>query len=183
MNKQSEQELIERIKKNPIIFRDDTIEQTEKICLGVVSEYPTLLEFVKVQTEAICLTVIKEHPFMLCYVKDQTEKICLEAVKRDGSAIEFVKDKTDEIYKEALNNNFKASIPFVTFERNSTAMIVLEVFVKKNIKNKIILTKILNKFSKDQEILNFYTKHKLWNYVDFYKLNDNTLMPQYGMVL
>ena len=62
-------------------------------------------------------------------------------------------------------------------------MIVLEAYVQYSVKNKAILTKILNKFSKNQEIIDFYTKHKLWKQIEFSKVKLNNKLIQYGMTI
>ena len=61
-------------------------------------------------------------------------------------------------------------------------MIVLEASLQHR-KNKAILTEIINKFSKDKEVVYFYTKHNIWKYVDFYKVKFNDKLSQYGMIL
>ncbi len=59
-------------------------------------------------------------------------------------------------------------------------MIVLKAFLQ-NTKDKVILTNIIEMFNEDEEIVDFYTKHKLWKYVNFTKLNNKTL--HYSMIL
>ena len=60
-------------------------------------------------------------------------------------------------------------------------MLLLEVSIQQQHKNKIILNEIIKKFSKDEEIVEFYTKHKLWKYVNFNNLDIK--LTQYGMIL
>ncbi len=193
-------ELIEQVKKDPLSLKNIK-NQTEAICLAAVSTRGYTLQFVKEQTEKLCLEAIKQNGNALRFVKNKTESICLEAVKQNGSALEYVRnqtenvclvavkqdgkylcyveDQTDNICREALNSNFKDSVHFVKIKQKSTAMIILEASLQ-HTKDKITLTEIINKFSEDKEILDFYTKHKLWKYVNFSKLNN---LSEYCMVL
>ena len=202
MNKKLEQKIIEQVKRDPDYLKDieeqteaiclaavkaagwavkHVNNQTEEICLAAVKEDGNALRYVKNQTEKICLATVKDFGNALEYVNNQTEAICLEAVKENVLALNYVKNKTNKIYKEALNYNFKDSSRLIPIKEKSTAMIVLEASLRNN-KDRVILTKILNKFSKDQEIIDFYTKHKLWKHVDFNKLKNHKLF-QYGMPL
>ena len=160
MNKELERKLINQVKKNPLSLKD--IEE---------------------QTERICLEAVKKYGNALFYVKDQTPEICLEAVKQNADSLCYVECQTDNICKEALKSNFDGSLHFIIIKEKSTAMIVLKASLRHGVKNKAILTKILNKFSKDKEIIDFYTKHKLWNIVDFSKVKLNDNLIQYGMTI
>ena len=138
------------------------------------------LKYIKDQVEKMP-ELVKYNGLALKFINYQTEELCLEAVKENVLALNYVKNKTNKIYKEALNYNFKDSSRLIPIKEKSTAMIVLEASLRNN-KDRVILTKILNKFSKDQEIVDFYTKHKLWKHVDFNKLKNHKLF-QYGMSL
>ncbi len=95
-------------------------------------------------------------------------------------ALKYVNNQTDSICREALKNNFNASFRLVIIKNNSTALILLEAFLQHR-KDKSILTEIIKKFSKYEEIVDFYTKHNLWKYVDSNKLNDKLI--KYGMTI
>ena len=176
-------------KSNPIYFEAVKDMRSLKYIKDQIRKIPECvkynglaLKYIEDQTETICLDAVKDFGLALEYVKHQTEVICIEAVKQDGRALQYVKDKTDEIYKEALNNNIKDSLSFVVVKCKSTAMIVLKSLADNKLIDEIILTKILNKFSKDEEVLNFYTKHNFWKYVNFNRLRNHKLF-QYGMSL
>ena len=173
---------LEAIKKDPWALQL-VKDQTNEICLEAVRKDGWALKYVKDQTNEICLEAVKPRSSILAFVKNQTEEMCIEAVKQHGNNLHVVKKQTDNICKEALNNNFNDSVLFVDIKEKSTAVIVLEASLKniKNTKNKVILNRIINKFSEDEEIVDFYTKHKLWKYVDFKKLNIE--LTQYGMTL
>ncbi len=114
-------------------------------------------------------------------IKDQTEEICLAAVKQDGYALYYVKNQTEKICLAAIKQNIK-SIWFADIKRRNIALLILKVYVKFNDKNKkYILTDILRNFNEDKKIIDFYTKHKLWKYVNFNELSDNFRM--YGMAI
>ncbi len=207
MNKESELKLIKQVKADPFSLKyiknqTETIcleavkkewlalrhvkDQTEQICLAAVKDYGLSLLYVKNQTEAICLAAVKQDAGALDYVKNQTEAICLEAIRQDPLSIKLVKHQTDKICLEALKCNnktyiLKDIIPSLNINIKSIALITLNVLSKHNDKDKIILNKIINKFKEDKEILDFYTKHKLWKYVDFNKLNNE--LTHYAMIL
>ncbi len=137
MNKELEQELIEKVKKDLLSLKD-----------------------IKDQTETICLEAVKQNRNVLFYVKHKTDKICLEALKQDFDAISFLDINKRKIVLIALNASLH----------------------HKN-KDKNILTKILKKFSKDKEIIDFYIKYKLLKYVDFSKVKLNNELIKYSMTL
>lgn len=66
-------------------------------------------------------------------------------------------------------------VNFMDIEKKATALVVLKGILQQDLKSKQILTKIINKFEEDKEIIDFYTKHKLWKDVDFSKF-DNELL-------
>ncbi len=81
-----------------------------------------------------------------------------------------------------MKNNFNSFIYIKNIKEKSIAMIVLEASLLSNIKDKVILNKIIKKFNKDEEIVAFYTKHKFWKYVNFSKLK-NKKLSQYVMTI
>ena len=96
LSKEKEQELIEKVKRNPLSLGD--IEtQTEAICLEAVKQDGIALMYVQKPTDELCLVAVQRNGLALEYVKKQTPQICLEAVKEDGCALEFVEEQTEEI--------------------------------------------------------------------------------------
>ncbi len=91
--------------------------------------------------------------------------------------MKYVENKTDEIYLEALNQNFNVAFSLNLYNRK-IAFLVLRVSLQH--KDKKILTNIIEIFSKDKKIINFYTKHKLWKYVNFDRIKD---LDKYYMVI
>ena len=203
MNRKLELKLIERVKKDPNNLKNIR-EQTEAICLEAVKISRHALQYVNNQTEEICLAAIEHDVASIEYIKDKTPAICLAAVKQDGNALYYIKNKTEEmcligvkhdgkylcyvenqtdnICIEALKNNFNGAIRLIDIKEKSTAIIVLKASLQ-HMKNKIILTEILEKFNEDKEILDFYTKHNIWKYVDLSKVKFNDNLIQYGMTI
>ena len=115
-------------------------------------------------------------------VKNQTEKICLEAVKETTYALRLVKDKTEKIYLESFKDNLDAAFLVNINERN-VVLIMLNSSLQHKNKNKEILTKIIKKFNKDREVVDFYTKYNLWKYVDFSKVKLNNELIKHSIIL
>lgn len=127
--------ILDLVKKNPDIIKDlDETDQTEEICLEVVTRKEQLmryvkkqspkicmtavikdgmlLQFVNEQTPEICMAAIKQNVYAFNYVKKQTPEICLETVKRDGSLLRLVKNQTPEICMESVKQ-FGIAIKYV----------------------------------------------------------------------
>ena len=201
MNKELEQELIDKVKKDPFSLKNIK-DQTEAICLAAVKQNGNILKKVKYkthnicleavrengnalryvdhQTKDICLAAVRNNGYALQYVKNQIEEICIEAVRNIGNAMFYVKDQTYRICTEALNSDYNYAVNLINIKDKNTAMVVLNASLEHTI-NKTIITKIINKFNEDEEIVNFYTKHNLWKHVDFNKLN-NQLMRYATMI-
>lgn len=52
--------------------------------------------------EEICIALVRENPSTLQYIQEQTPEICLEAVKQDAHLLKYVKEQTPEICLEAI---------------------------------------------------------------------------------
>ena len=62
----------------------------------------------------------------------------------------------------------------------TTALLVLNILLQHKHKDEKLLTDIIKTFSEDKEVIDFYTKHKLWKHVNFSMLND---LVEYSMVI
>lgn len=180
MNSDEEALLIKKVIGHPWnLMHIEGEQQTEEICLAAVKRDATALQFVENQTEKVCLAAIDTATFALRMVKNQTEKICSHAVKKNGLALQYVDNQTNEICLEAVKENPDAfeyvKLNYMDKEKKNIALIALNSILQQPVKNKQILTKIINKFEEDKEIIDFYTKHKLWKDVDFSKF-DNELL-------
>ncbi len=179
MNERIEKNIIYRVLENPYSLK--YVDQTERICLAAVKRDGYALRYVKYKTKEICLEAVKTFGLSLEYVEDQTEEVSLEAVKNNAYALLYVKDKTDRVCLEAINKNANA-IEFIDINERSKALIVLNFYLNHK-KDKDVLTKIIKKFHNDKEFIDFYTKHNIWKYVDFYKTKLNDKLIKYTMTL
>ena len=157
------------------------IELEQKL-IDEVKKDPSMLEKIQEQTEEICLAAVKQRGLAIQYVKDQTEAICLEAVNSDPNALQYIKDQTEEVCLQALKNDFR-SVCYINITKRNVAYIVLKVSAQQNIKDKKILTKIIENFKEDREFIDFYTKHHLWKYVYFSKVKLNDELIQHSILL
>ena len=114
LSKEKEQELIEKVKRNPLSLGD--IEtQTEAICLEAVKRDGWALEYVKKQTPELCLAAVRKNIYALQFVKEKTLKICSEAVKQSKWALQFVEKQTEEMKLMSLFDDYHPLDEFDNF--------------------------------------------------------------------
>lgn len=84
----------------------DIEEQTEELCLKVVSRHAHQLVDVKEPTEAICLAAVRKNGLVLNYVplELRTPTVCETAVSKHGMAIRFVPHPTEALKHLAVQN-------------------------------------------------------------------------------
>lgn len=179
MNIELEQKLIDEVKKDPSML-EKIQEQTEEICLAAVKQDGLAIQYVKDQSLNVCLAAVKQNGLASYYVKDQSLNMCLAAVKQNGYAIQYVKNKnkTDNVYLQALKQNYTI-VSLINIKKRRLALLVLNASLYYENKNKKVLNEIIKKFNKDKEFVDFYTKYKLWKYVDFSnvkRLNEYTMV-------
>lgn len=90
------------------LIRDDTensVGQTEELCLLAVSINGFALTYVKKQTHAICLKAVENNGLNLEHVHSQTEEIVKTAVKQHPNAIFYAKIRTPEILRIGMETH------------------------------------------------------------------------------
>ena len=63
------------------------------------------LKFISNQTEDLCLKIIKNFPSDIEYVKNQTDKICFLVLEQNTYLINCIKQPTQKMYDFVVNEN------------------------------------------------------------------------------
>ena len=76
----------------------------ENIAVKYLTQYPSLIKFIKNQTKEMCKFVMAQNIMLFKYIKCKTQEMC-EAVNRNYTLLKYINDQTEEVCKLAILNN------------------------------------------------------------------------------
>lgn len=79
---------------------------SEDLAIKIVSKNGSLLRIIKNQTPKICMEAIKNYPQGLYYVNNQTEELCMTALQLNHNTLVYIKDQTPEICFTAVSKDY-----------------------------------------------------------------------------
>lgn len=89
-------------------------EQTEELCLEIVSKNPFEISYVQNKTYDICLTAVSKEPSTIRFIHNPSTDLCWIALKHDPALIKCIISPTLEMVEYALD----ASINYAIFIRD-----------------------------------------------------------------